>query len=170
MSTKLRVSPENVKEYGEIKSEENFEFRMFLKHHADEDKLDEQFKTLHDTFFKIYDCTKCGNCCKELRPAITFNDVNRLSKHLGTSKKDLIDKYFIVEDGLFMKNSPCDFLKDERCIINDYKPESCKKYPYTDEKDRLSSMWSIVNNAEICPVVYEIIEELKEIYNFSSYK
>jgi len=28
----------------------------------------------------------------------------------------------------------------------------------------------LISNAEVCPVVYEIIEELKEIYNFKSYR
>ena len=43
------------------KEKENLRFRKYLKNHADEEKLDKQFKKLHDKYFKVYDCKKCRN-------------------------------------------------------------------------------------------------------------
>jgi hypothetical protein len=37
------IKPEEVEEYAKQKENENLRFRTFLKNHADETKLDEQF-------------------------------------------------------------------------------------------------------------------------------
>ena len=41
------------------KQEENLKFRRYLKTHADAEKLDNDFKSLHEKYFEIYDCSKC---------------------------------------------------------------------------------------------------------------
>ena len=61
----------------------------------------------------------------------------------------------------------CKFLNDDNnCLVDSYLPESCRDYPYTNKSERLFSLYGIIGNASICPVVYEILEELKKIYNF----
>ena len=65
------------------------------------------------------------------------------------------------------KHCPCDFLKDDgACALGDCKPANCRRYPYTDQPDRMGSLLSIIESAEVCPVVYEILERLKEEYHF----
>ena len=39
-----------------------------------------------------------------------------------------------------------------------------KKYPYTDQPKRLSSLYSVLEAVEVCPVAFEIYERLKEEY------
>ena len=39
-------------------------------------------------------------------------------------------------------------------------------FPFTGQPDRLSSMYSIIGHAEVCPVVFEMLERLKVIYRF----
>jgi hypothetical protein len=48
--------------------------------------------------------------------------------------------------------------------------ESCKEFPYTDQPDRLYSLYSVLTAASVCPAAYEILEALKELYNFTDYK
>ena len=65
------------------------------------------------------------------------------------------------------KHKPCDFLQaDGRCKLEGYRPESCKKYPYTDQPERLQSLYSVLDTVAVCPVAFEIYERLKKEYEF----
>ena len=66
------------------------------------------------------------------------------------------------------KHKPCDFLQEDgNCTLGDCKPDSCKKYPYTNRPKRLSSLLSVLDVIEICPVAFEIFERLKKEYRFN---
>ena len=167
------ISPSKINKVAERCYEENLEFRQFLKEHADPDKLDAQFKELHTELFANYDCCKCTNCCRAYTVVLNENDVEVISRHLGQSKKDFIDEYmeksFFDEGDYVMKTQPCIFLcEDGRCQINDIKPTTCREFPFTDRPDRISSLYSIIDFAQECPVVFEILERLKGIYGFAS--
>lgn len=61
------------------------------------------------------------------------------------------------------------FLKcnaDGSYVLGDCKPESCKKYPYTDQPERLQSLYSVLDTVAVCPVAFEIYERLKREYRF----
>jgi hypothetical protein len=65
------------------------------------------------------------------------------------------------------RHCPCDFLKENGdCALGECKPANCNKYPYTDQPDRIGSLLSIIESASVCPVVYEMLERLKEEYHF----
>lgn len=65
------------------------------------------------------------------------------------------------------KHHPCDFLKkDGNCKLGEYKPENCRKYPYTDQPERLHSLYSVLETVEVCPIAFEIYERLKKEYGF----
>ena len=73
----------------------------------------------------------------------------------------------VFEDGYKAKHVPCDFLRDDgECMLGECRPVSCKLYPYTDQEGRLEGLLSMIDNTEICPVVYHIYEDLKKIYGF----
>ncbi len=55
------IKLDELENFAESKQEENLKFRRYLKNHADEEELDNDFKELHKKYFKIYDCTKCRN-------------------------------------------------------------------------------------------------------------
>ena len=83
-----------------------------------------------------------------------------------TRQKFLEDCLIRGQDGLELP-APCRFLDmDGRCRIQECKPEECKGFPYTDRPDRLASLYSVLSAAEVCPVVFEILERLKELYHF----
>ena len=66
-----------------------------------------------------------------------------------------------------LKEKPCRYLcEDGRCRIQDCKPDDCMAYPLTDQPDRLASMFSIIEHAEACSIVFEILERLKAMYRF----
>ena len=151
---------------------QNLAFRVYLKAHADEDELDEQFVALHKELFEGYDCCKCSNCCKVYTTDLNSAEVGRIATYLKTSKEQFIAEYLVhykedSEQFSFKQKNPCAFLQEDgRCRIYEVRPAECVGYPFTDRPNRLCSMWSVIEHAENCPVVFEILERLKEIYGF----
>lgn len=166
------INPEKTASAARLKEEENYRFRSFLKFHADPDELDCQFQKLHQELFSNYDCSQCRNCCKEYRGMIPEEDLKKDAAYLGMNDNEFKERYlkYNTAEGLYeTKNRPCDFLEKEtgNCILGECKPENCLNYPYTNQPDRMQSLLSIIESASICPVVYEILERLKEEYHFS---
>lgn len=168
------IHPDKVKEEAQKRENENFKFRTYLKCHADEDELDRQFLHLHKELFADYDCSKCRNCCKMYKGSIPAEDIERDVQYLGITPEQFIDIYLQKEEysmNYQTKHKPCDFLQEDgNCKLGDCKPDSCKKYPYTDQPERLSSLLSVVDTIEICPVAFELFERLKKEYGFKVHR
>lgn len=164
------LHPDKVQEAAQRKEDENFRFRSYLKGHANEEELDRQFLQLHEELFADYDCSKCRNCCKLYKGSIPAEDVERDAEYLGITAQQFID-FFLEKDrsgiGYQTKHKPCDFLQsDGNCKLGGCKPDSCKNYPYTNQPERLCSLFSVLDVVKICPVAFEIFERLKREYGF----
>ena len=143
---------------------ENLRFRSYLKMHADDKELDKQFKELHEKYFKIYNCKDCRNCCEKLNTSMTGEELDTICTKLNLDKEELISNELKINtSGKYsFKCNRCKFLDDDNnCLAENCLPESCRDYPYTNRSERLFSLYGIIGNASICPVVYEILEELK---------
>jgi Fe-S-cluster containining protein len=122
--------------------------------------------------FSDYDCCKCANCCKTYRITLDDGEVKRIAAHLGQTDSGFKAEYLADADEddekpYKFKEKPCPFLEDDgRCRIQICKPDVCAGFPYTDKPERLESMLGVIGNAEVCPVVYEILERLKAMYRF----
>jgi len=162
------IEPSKIDKYAGKFEDQNIKFRTFLKNHADSDELDEQFLQLHNELFAGYDCCKCSNCCKDYVISMDENDIAAISNFLGMTEKGFIEKYLTeIVEGYVTKDKPCCFLGgDGKCQIQECKPAECRDFPYTDKSDRLFSLLGVMEFAEICPVVFEIVERLKKIYRF----
>ena len=164
------IAPRKVKFEAKKRENENIEFRTFLKCNADEEKLDKQFKMLHEELFANYDCNRCRNCCKMYHWSIPNEDLEQDAEYLNMTKEQFVDTFLVkneIENTYETKNKPCDFLEASgKCKLGECKPESCKKYPYTDQPERLQSLYSVLNAVEVCPVAFEIYERLKKEYHF----
>lgn len=58
-------------------------------------------------------------------------------------------------------NQPGPLLVGKRCSCYEDRPEDCRSYPHLDKPDRVASLLSIIGNAEVCPIVYEVLERAK---------
>ncbi len=164
------IAPDKIAAEANRKEKENQEFRIYLKMHADEEELDRQFLRLHQELFADYDCSKCGNCCREYYGAIPENDISTDAAYLGITEDQFID-FFLEWDAIgheyHTKHIPCDFYQENgACRLGDCKPDSCKEYPYTDQPERVWSLLSVLEVVSVCPVAFEIYERLKEEYHF----
>ncbi|MEA2037327.1 MAG: YkgJ family cysteine cluster protein [Nanoarchaeota archaeon] len=153
----------NLEEIGKIckrNEKENIKFYKFLKTHELNQK---RFEKIVKEIEEKIDCTKCGNCCKVLNTILTEKGIDRILKHLHLARDEFISKYLIKnEDGDFeLKQKPCIFLVDNRCKIYDARPEECREYPHLN-KDITVRGHQFLSNAEICPIVFNVLENAKE--------
>jgi len=161
------ISPQDVYIEAKKRKDESLRFRSFLKNHADEEELDRRFLKLHQELFAGYDCCKCGNCCRAFSTTLSDEEITAISKHLSLDRQEFITRFLV--EGIEGRElpAPCRFLGiDGKCQIQDCKPAECKGFPYTDGLERLWSLYSILSSAEVCPVVFEILERLKDLYHF----
>ena len=162
------IEPSKIKKMYQKVAGQNDKFRIFLKNNANSDELDTYFLRIHDELFSAYDCCKCNNCCRLYDIRVEKNEIAVISESLGLAENDFIEKYLIENDGKYMmKDKPCLFLEaDGKCRIQNIKPGVCKGFPHTDKPYRLYNMLGVFTFAEECPVVFEIIERLKLIYDY----
>ena len=127
-------------------------------------RLDIFVQDLHDDEFSRTDCLTCANCCKTSSPIFTDKDISRISKHLRMKEHQFIAQYLERDDDDFMvlQNVPCTFLDtDNTCFIYDVRPKACSEYPHTNRKKFIQLTNLTLKNTEICPAVFNIVEELK---------
>jgi len=128
--------------------------------------LDVVMQELHDAEFKKTDCLSCGNCCKTTSPIFTEKDIERISKHLRMKVIDFETQYLERDEDDFMvlKSAPCTFFdaSDNTCFIYDVRPKACSEYPHTNRKKFIQITELTMNNTEICPAAYNIVEALKK--------
>ena len=127
---------------------------------------------LHNELFLNYNCNKCRNCCREYSASFEEKEIGAVANFLKMAEEEFKDKYIKEDFGEYQLNvRPCCFLKDDgSCEIEACKPENCRDYPFTNKTERLSSMLSILTSASICPVVFEMLERLKQEYQFKRRK
>jgi Fe-S-cluster containining protein len=74
-----------------------------------------------------------------------------------------IDTYLSLDmEGDYVTNTkPCPFLEeDNTCSIYDQRPSDCERFPYTDEDVFFKRTAITLKNAEFCPAVHVVMEEL----------
>ena len=159
--------PDEIVEKAKKRERQNLRFRTWLKNHADAEELDARFKAFHEKLFADYDCTQCWNCCRMYRTTVQPSEMEKIAECLGITVFELNEQYLLHEEDYYAFPAPCPMLQEDgKCRINDVKPEECCGFPYTDKPDRYWSLYGMMEYAGICPVVYEIIERLKQIYRF----
>jgi len=164
---------ENLEKLAEEKEDENWRFRRFLKFYDDilDEEIDLLVFKLADKIGSAIDCTRCGRCCNKLKPMCSEQDQQRLATGLSITVEQLKVHYLEYDEsedepGWRMKNSPCPFLRDKKCTIYEYRPDNCRDYPYLYEPEFTCRNWGMIERTFTCPIVFYVMEELKEKMNF----
>lgn len=140
---------------------ENNIFINYLK----SDKLNKRrFANIVQEVSKKIDCKTCGNCCKTLSPDVREQDIEQLSHYLEMTREEFITQYLEQNrEGMFQfKETPCPFLEQNKCKIYKMRPDDCKQYPHL-ENDISTRCIQFISNAELCPLVYNVLENTKII-------
>ena len=162
---KLETDINRIRGLAEIRADENWQFRAFLKGcDLSDKKLDNIVHGHYRSLAEKIDCCICGNCCREAVPVLSRTDVRRLASHLAITQKAFIDEYLSREkdpEKFAFRSIPCPFLEDNRCKVYDARPNACRSYPHLHKKDFVFRLINVVNNCSICPIVFHLMETLK---------
>lgn len=107
-------------------------------------------------------CDKCGNCCRGDFKGIIYisiHELNTIADNLNLTLEEVFNNFIHIEREMAVVNGDnvnlcylavnqvndrCVFLdKNNRCLINEYKPFLCKLYPFwsiiMEDKDKLKN-------------------------------
>jgi Fe-S-cluster containining protein len=172
----MAIEPIKLRVLAQEKEDENWKFRQFLKQcDLESEELDERVSELTKRVWAGIDCTTCANCCKEVKPTFNQEEVTRLARRSGIELQQFIHAYLEqTKDGddkpWRTRTTPCPFLKDNRCSVYEDRPADCSGYPYLYEPDFVFRTIAMIDRVSTCPIVYEVIEELKKSLGFSRLK
>ena len=84
----------------------------------------------------IFECTRCGQCCRWPGDVLlTDDDIHRLAAHLDLSEEAFIGRYTRLSGnrrGLSLsekEDGSCVFLKDDQCLVYRERPRQCSDFP-----------------------------------------
>jgi uncharacterized protein len=149
------------------REKKNLRFRTYLKN-QNEKSIDRIVHKLNEHYFALIDCTQCGYCCTCLRPILSESDIDLLIKELKISREKF-KKDFVMTDeegDMLFKHLPCAFLKDKKCSVYSSRPEDCQSYPHLYKNEFTSRLYGVLENYAICPIVFNVVEDLKKELNF----
>jgi Fe-S-cluster containining protein len=159
-----------IRRLGEKKRDENEKFRRWIKSH---NFVERQFRAAAHEVHEGIDCRQCAECCRIAEVNVTRRDIETLSKHLRITPKQFREQYtHDGEDGdMILKRSDksgCVFLNGKDCSVYEFRPKTCEGFPHLlrGMGSIQFKMWSYVERATYCPIVYNWVEKVKGLTNF----
>ena len=112
-------------------------------------------------------CLVCSNCCRQMTPTFTFQDMRRIAPHLGMTIKEFKEKWLYKDkkSGDWMNRSrPCQFLNriDNKCMIYEVRPADCAEFPHLTKKKMVYYIHIHKQNVAYCPATYTMVEKMIE--------
>ena len=163
---KLQTNPKVVARLAEEREEKNWRFRLFLKGvDLEIEELDAIVHRHYETVSSQIDCCTCGNCCREVLPVLHVSDVARLSSGLKLSEKEVTERFLVPgeEEVTFTFNKkPCPLLSGNLCTAYESRPGDCRSFPHLHKEEFVFRLIQAVENCSICPIVFNVIERLKD--------
>jgi len=151
----------------EIKENENWEFRSFLKGYDIEvEELDFMVHELFEEVQREIGSTVCGNCCRKISPVLEQEDIERLYRGLAISPENFKKRFLVKNDknyseGFIFNKKPCPFLKGNLCSHYEIRPEDCRSFPHLHKEEFVFRLIGVVANYGMCPLVFNVYERLK---------
>lgn len=167
---KLTTDLETIARQTQLKERTNLAFRSFIKGELDwsDRKLDALVHEILRSVTSELDCTQCGHCCRAMMPSLQPGDVDRLARRLGADRQEFEDRYVMSDEfgEKALADTPCPFHDGMKCTVYEDRPCDCRDYPHLHNKDFSTRLLSVLENAEICPIVFNVLEQLKERFNW----
>jgi hypothetical protein len=152
------------------REEENLAFRGFVKAELalSDRRLNAIVRETTEQVWAGIDCRTCANCCKTQQPVFSRTEAQRIATYLGIPLEELRARYLTAdaEAGKYTTQQlPCPFLDNNLCTIYPVRPAVCVHYPHLYRNFR-SRLWQAIDNASVCPIVYNVLERLKKRLDF----
>jgi hypothetical protein len=162
-----------IRKQAERKQDENSRFRLFLKSkcNVEPDEIDSRVFAATRRVWAGIDCTKCANCCREVKPGFSEEEVDRLARRLAMTRQQFIEAYLERSETdrdtpWTTRTTPCPFLQGNLCSVYEDRPGDCSGYPYLYKPDFILRTMGMMERTFTCPIVYEVLEELKKSLGF----
>ena len=117
---------------------------------------------------KTIDCTVCGACCRGLMINVTKTESASVANFLKMKEADFKEKYVEESSGgqMIMNTIPCHFLEDSKCKIYENRFTECRDFPHLHKPNFSDRLFGTLIHYSICPIIYNVIEQLKIELNF----
>ena len=162
-----------IRTQAEKKEDENYRFRQFLKGKCklEPGEIDERVFAATRRVWAGIDCTQCANCCRKVHPTFSEEEVDRLARRFAMTRQQFIEAYLQRsepddDNPWTTRTKPCPFLKDNLCSVYEDRPADCSGYPYLYKPHFVSRTLGMIGRTFTCPIVYEVMEELKKSLGF----
>lgn len=166
------TDPREVARLASEREDENWRFRTFLKGVSSipDARLDAMAEEFGRRAEARMDCTTCGACCRDNVVPLTDDEAERLASRVRLPVLSFHEHYTTRgDDGdTVIDAKPCPFLEGNLCSVHEDRPEPCRGYPYIGGNVR-SRLIAIIERAGTCPIVFEMIEQLKRRLRFDRY-
>lgn len=161
----MELDPKKIETAAQKNSMVDLAFSRFLKTQRVQD-VDNLVHKIAKEVTAVVDCTACAKCCRALVIAPDYRDVSRLAESVNLETHEFRKKYMRLdsEGDLVMRQRPCPFLRSNRCSVYEARPNLCRRYPYLDEPNFVSSLNRVLRNLHVCPIVFNTYERLKSEY------
>lgn len=129
--------------------------------------LDVVTHQLHDEAFEEINCLECANCCRTTGPLLLDKDIERLANENKLRPAVFTEKYLRVDEDkdYVFKSMPCPFLKNDNCCsVYNSRPNACRNFPHTQQRNIMQKLKITYHNAVICPAVALVVDGLKKHY------
>lgn len=129
--------------------------------------LDRITNQLHDEAFTDIDCLQCANCCRTTGPLLKDKDIERLSHQLKLKPGVFTERHLRIDEDhdYVFKQLPCPFLgEDHYCRVYESRPNACRNYPHTQQRDIYQKLTITYHNTFICPAVSKVVDGLMKVY------
>ena len=130
--------------------------------------LDALVEVIDKDVWSETNCLVCSNCCREMTPTYTFQDIKRIAAQLGMTMKQFKEKWLVqdAKTGEWMNSSrPCQFLNrnDNKCSIYEVRPADCAEFPHLTKKKMTDYIHVHKQNVEYCPATFKMVEKLMSV-------
>lgn len=170
----MEKDPEVVARLAAQREDENWGFRTFVKAYTKlpEHRVDALAERYAREAEAQIDCTTCAACCRDNFIPVNNEEIERLAKRVGITPDDFRSRYVqpkTDEHDAGIDARPCPFLKDNLCSVYEDRPEVCQGYPYIGG-NIASRTVGIIERAGTCPIIFHMLEELKDDLGYNYYR
>jgi uncharacterized protein len=162
----LETNPKRVEKLAAQRERAYMRFRSFLKNSKiSRARIDDLVHRLNEKITQQINCCACANCCCTSYVEVSERDIRRLARALGKKRAAVIREHLdlnVEEGSYWLKGLPCAFLANKKCGIYAARPDNCRSYPHLHKKGFVSRSLGVVENCSVCPIVYNVFEQLME--------
>ncbi len=115
----------------------------------------------HENGPKIFECKKCGDCCKGYGGTfVTPDDIKKISAHIRADPGTFVAEYCQISGNKPLlgqgKDGYCVFW-NRMCVIHPVKPQMCKAWPFIENVLTDITNWQVM--AKSCPGIRADVPE-----------